>query len=59
MKDPSVLRLSYLADIEPEGLVNKRLKVLKKQIADLWQEQDGGYRLDIETDVFWRRGGPP
>ncbi len=59
MKSPSVLRLSYLADIEPERLVNKRLKVLKKQVADLWQEQDGGYRLDIETDIFWRRGGPP
>ncbi len=55
-KAPSVLRLSYLADVENEGLVEKRLKALKKEIAGKW---DGGYRLTIETEVFWRRGSPP
>ncbi len=55
-KAPSVLRLSYLADVENKGLVEKRLKALKKEIAGKW---DGGYRLTIETEVFWRRGSPP
>jgi len=55
-KTPSVLRLSYLADVENEGLVKKRLKALKKEIAGKW---DGGSRLTIETEVFWRRGSPP
>ena len=58
-KSPSVLRLSYLADVEGEGLVKERLKALKKEIAREWGKVDGGYRLDIETEVFWRRGGPP
>jgi fimbrial isopeptide formation D2 family protein/uncharacterized repeat protein (TIGR01451 family) len=55
-KAPSVLRLSYLADVEKEGLVEKRLKALKKEIAG---KSNGGYRLTIETEVFWRRGSPP
>ncbi|WP_053549449.1 SdrD B-like domain-containing protein [Desulfuromonas soudanensis] len=57
-KGPSVLRLSYLADVEPEGLVKKRLKALKKEIARRWKASEGGYRLDMEIEVFWRRGGP-
>ncbi|HWI40775.1 MAG TPA: hypothetical protein VNX25_04745, partial [Verrucomicrobiae bacterium] len=55
-KSPSVLRLSYLAEIESKGLVEKRLEALKKEIGGKW---DGGYPLTIETEVFWRRGGPP
>lgn len=55
-KGPSVLRLSYLGDIEDKGLVEDRLKALKKEITGKW---DGGYRLTIETEVFWRRGSPP
>jgi hypothetical protein len=54
-KEPAVLRLSYLADIESEGLVQNRLKALKKDISRQW---DGEYRLTIETEVFWRRGSP-
>jgi hypothetical protein len=57
-KAPSVLRLSYLADVEREGLVSQRLKALKKEIADLWGRSEGGYRLTVETEVFWRKGGP-
>ncbi len=57
-KAPSVLRLSYLADVEREGLVTQRLKALKKEIADLWGRSDRGYRLTVETEVFWRKGGP-
>jgi uncharacterized repeat protein (TIGR01451 family)/fimbrial isopeptide formation D2 family protein len=57
-KSPSVLRLSYLADVEREGLVKERLKALKKEIARQWDRADGEYRLTIETEVFWRKGGP-
>ena len=55
---PSVLRLSYLADIEPKSLVNKRLAAMKKMIAERWEQSDGGYPLAIETEVYWRRGAP-
>ncbi|WP_243370445.1 isopeptide-forming domain-containing fimbrial protein [Geotalea sp. SG265] len=55
-KAPSVLRLSYLAENESRGLVDDRLKALKKEITGKW---DGGYQLTIETEVFWRRGSPP
>jgi hypothetical protein len=57
-KASSVLRLSYLADVEPEGLVRDRLKVLRYEIARLWNLADGGYPLSVETEVFWRREGP-
>jgi hypothetical protein len=30
--------------------------MLKQEISGKW---DGGYRLTIETEVFWRRGSPP
>jgi large repetitive protein len=56
---PSVLRLSYLADVESQGLVNRRLKALKAEIARRWEQTGSDYRLTIETEVFWRRGAPP
>jgi uncharacterized repeat protein (TIGR01451 family) len=59
MGAPAVLRLSYLADVEAKGLVDKRLKALKNEIAKQWDRSKGGYRLDIETEIFWRRGAPP
>ncbi len=55
-KAPSVLHLSYLADLEPEGLVRERVDSLKKTITDQWQKADGGYLLAVEKDIFWRRG---
>ncbi len=57
-KAPSVLRLSYLADVEREGLVDDRLDALEKEIIRQWAQSDGGYRLAVETEVFWRRGAP-
>ena len=56
---PSILRLSYLADIESEDLAEQRLKDLQKEIAGRWKSAGGGYRLTVETEVFWRRGSPP
>ncbi|MDJ0851481.1 MAG: hypothetical protein QNK04_24155 [Myxococcota bacterium] len=58
-KAPSTLRLSYVADVEDEKLVERRLEAVKDQIAEAWEERGGGYRLTIEPEVFWRRGAPP
>jgi hypothetical protein len=58
-KAPSVLRLSYLGDVESKGLVQERLETLKKKITKKWKRSNVGYRLTIETEIFWRRGAPP
>ncbi|MGB3212034.1 MAG: SdrD B-like domain-containing protein [Desulforhopalus sp.] len=55
---PAILRISYLADIESEGVVQRRLKTLKSEIAEQWGQEENAYRLTIETEVFWRRGSP-
>ncbi len=57
-KAPSVLRLSYLGDVESRALALERLDVLKKEIAARWKQSGAGYRLSIETEIFWRRGAP-
>ena len=57
-KGPSVLRLSYLGDVEPKGLALKRLEAMKKEIAARWKQSGGGYQLTIETEIYWRRGVP-
>ena len=57
-KEPSILRLSYLADVEREGLVRDRIETLRGEISRLWDLADGDYPLIVETEVFWRRGGP-
>ena len=58
-KAASVLRLSYLAESEAEGLVNARIKLVKNEISKMWKQQNGNYDLTIETEVFWRTGSPP
>jgi uncharacterized repeat protein (TIGR01451 family) len=58
-KAPAILRLSYVADVEDAGLVERRLDAVKKEIAQAWKALDGSYPLEIEPAVFWRRGGPP
>ena len=57
-KEPAVLRLTYLADLEDPKLVSKRVKVVEREIADRWRELDCCYRLELENEVFWRLGGP-
>ena len=57
-KAPAVLRLSYVADVEDEALVERRLNALKSRIMDEWRSQDADYELVIEPEIFWRRGGP-
>lgn len=54
----SILRIAYMAENEDEGLVDDRLKAMKKQIARQWAELGNPYELVIETEVFWRTGAP-
>jgi uncharacterized repeat protein (TIGR01451 family) len=58
-KAPAVLRLSYLADIEDEALVERRVEEVRRQIAESWEALNCCYQLTIENEVFWRLGGPP
>jgi uncharacterized repeat protein (TIGR01451 family)/fimbrial isopeptide formation D2 family protein len=58
-KGPAVLRLSYVADVESEALVERRLDSLKKQIMMAWQDLNCCYELVIEPEIYWRLGGPP
>jgi uncharacterized repeat protein (TIGR01451 family) len=58
-KSPAILRLSYLADVEDAGLVERRMQVLRKQITESWEALDCCYELTIEPEVFWRLGAPP
>jgi uncharacterized repeat protein (TIGR01451 family) len=58
-KAPAVLRLSYVADIEDEPLVERRVDKFKSDIMKAWRKQDCCYELVIEPEIFWRRGGPP
>jgi uncharacterized repeat protein (TIGR01451 family) len=58
-KGPAVLRLSYVADVEAESLVQRRLHALKNQIMVAWEELNCCYKLVIEPEVFWRLGAPP
>jgi uncharacterized repeat protein (TIGR01451 family) len=58
-KAPAVLRLSYVADVEDAGLVERRVEAVRKQVAEAWEAQNCCYQLTIEHEVFWRLGGPP
>ena len=58
-KGPAVLRLSYVADVESEQLVERRLELLKSQIMSEWQALNCCYELVVEPEIFWRLGGPP
>jgi len=57
-KAPAVLRLSYVADLEAESLVNRRLDTLKSRIIGEWRSGDAGYELIVEPEIHWRLGGP-
>ena len=58
-KARSVLRLSYVADTEDAGLVERRMQALKRQLTEAWDGEKDRYVLTIEPEVFWRRGAPP
>ena len=54
-----MLRLSYLADVEDEELVERRVSAIKSRSREAWTAMDCGYQLTIEPEVFWRLGAPP
>ncbi|MDH5736939.1 MAG: hypothetical protein OEZ23_01450, partial [Gammaproteobacteria bacterium] len=54
-KEPSVLRITYLADLESMGLVEDRLSVVREEIEERWKVLDCCYQLRIETEVFKRQ----
>ncbi|VAW69800.1 Conserved repeat domain protein, partial [hydrothermal vent metagenome] len=58
-KDPSLLRLSYLGENETASEVDDRLDAVKDEIETRWEDLNCCYQLMIETEVFWRKGGPP
>jgi hypothetical protein len=58
-KEPAVLRLSYVADIEDAALVERRVEAVKRQLTRSWEATKPSYALIIEPEVFWRRGAPP
>ena len=57
-KSPAILRLSYVADVESEALVERRLENLKSRISERWEELNCCYELVIEPEIYWRLGGP-
>lgn len=57
-KEPSVLRLSYLADLEEPKLVEARLAAIKAQVTKAWPNAGASYPLTVEQQTFWRRGAP-
>jgi len=58
-KSRSVLRLSYIADVEGKPLVDRRLESVAQMLKDAWRAMNCCYELTIERDVFWLRGSPP
>jgi uncharacterized repeat protein (TIGR01451 family)/fimbrial isopeptide formation D2 family protein len=58
-KGPAILRISYLADTEDTGIVKARLEAVKREMTQRWAQLNCCYRLAIETEIYWRRGGPP
>jgi large repetitive protein len=57
-KAPAVLRLSYLADVEDEALVERRMSAVKAEIVRASTTLKLSYPLTIEPEVFWRLGAP-
>ena len=56
-KGEAILRLSYLADVEDPRLVKRRLVAIEKRIRQAWRAR-GGDPLEVETEIYWRRGAP-
>jgi large repetitive protein len=57
-KEPAILRLSYLADLEDASLVERRLALVREEILQQWKALDCCYELEVEQEIFWRRGAP-
>ncbi|WP_295810036.1 hypothetical protein [uncultured Nitratireductor sp.] len=52
-REPSVLRLAYQnGTAGSKNLATRRVRMLKRRIADEWRRAGGRYRLDIETRML-------
>jgi uncharacterized repeat protein (TIGR01451 family) len=51
---PSIVRLAYNQKDEPEDLIKSRLKVVRKQLESLWDEEGCCYTLVFEEEIFQR-----
>jgi hypothetical protein len=49
-KGPAILRLSYVADVESESLVNQRLELLKGQMSSLSSLKSFGVLADLRQN---------
>jgi uncharacterized repeat protein (TIGR01451 family) len=58
-KARSVLRLTYLADVEDARLVEWRLQAIAESVQGAWKAGNCCDELVVEREVFWLRGGPP
>ena len=58
VKQPAVLRLSYLADLENPDLVEARMAAIKQEVMQAWPSAGANYQLTVEQQTFWRRGAP-
>lgn len=58
VKERAVLRLSYLADLENQDLVEARLAAIKTQVTEAWPTAGADYELTVEQQTFWRLGAP-
>lgn len=58
VKEPAVLRLSYLADMEHPALVEERIAAIKAKVVEAWPSAGASHELDVEQQIFWRRGAP-
>jgi large repetitive protein len=57
-EQPSILRITYLAENESEALVEERVAAIRELIATRWHELNCCYDLKIEIEYFWRTGSP-
>lgn len=57
-EQPSILRITYLVEHEPAELARQRLQAVHDDIAARWRELNCCYDLKIESEIFWRTGGP-
>ena len=52
-------KVAAVADTEDAALVNRRVEAVKRELTDAWKETSYNYVLNVEPEIFWRRGAPP
>ena len=57
-KAPSILRITYVADLESRALVKRRMRALTRSLRRQWRDGSPAGALPIEQEVLWRTGRP-